>query len=59
MEDEGVLAFDVLNQIGDLIGESVARVVQRTRYVPVVAPLLVPVMHNPSQQFIRKRNRKQ
>lgn len=42
MENEGVLPLDVLNEIGDLVGEAAARVVQGPRYVAVVAPLLVP-----------------
>lgn len=42
MEDEGVLPLDVLDEVGDLVGEGAAGVVEGPGDVAVVAPLLVP-----------------
>lgn len=42
VKNEGVFAFDLLSEIGDLIIESVIRVVQRPSYVPIVTPFVIP-----------------
>lgn len=42
VENEGVFALDILSEIGDLVVEIPTRVVQRSCYVPVAAPLVVP-----------------
>ena len=60
MEDQGVLPFDLLNQIRDLIRKGVARIVQRPGYVSIVTPLIVPATppHKPSisPQFIQPKS---
>lgn len=51
MEDQGVLPFDFLNQIGELIRKAVARKVQRSGYMPIETPLVVPAAHLRNPQF--------
>jgi len=42
VEDEGIFAFDLLNEIRDFIQESVAGKVKGTSYMAIVGPLIIP-----------------
>lgn len=42
VENEGVFAFAILNEIGDLLIEIATGVVQRPCYVPIVTPFVIP-----------------
>lgn len=42
MKDKGVFACDGLNEVGNLVRESIAGIVKWTGYVSIVTPLVVP-----------------
>lgn len=46
VENEGVFAFDILNEIGDLLIEIATGVVQRPCYVPIVTPFVIPDIYD-------------
>lgn len=52
MEYNGVLPFDLLNQIRDLIRKGITRIVQRPGYMPIIAPLIIPATHHKNPQFL-------
>lgn len=57
MKNQSIFALDLLNEIRDLIIKSRARVMQGTRYVPVVAPLLIPSGYKTISISVQNTNR--
>ena len=46
VEDEGVFASDLLDEIGDVAGERVAGEMKGATYVSIIAPLIVPTIQS-------------